>query len=112
MLDFVYITRNHPMVRNHYQNLMQERELQFKSLLNDLVGNKLIREEIIDNEYKYLFKNLRTVSDFWLSAATIDKITPLKKKDIHEGSLLLKHMVFPYLTTKGRSKFFQMNSQL
>ncbi len=105
ILDFVYIIRNHVMIRNHYQKLLEVREQQFKRLINGLMDAKLIREEIIDNEYKYLFKNLRIISDFWLSATYIDKNNSIEKNDIQEGSQLLKQMIFPYLTEKGRSIF-------
>jgi len=109
MLDFVYITRNHAMIRKHYQKLMVQREHQFESLLNNLIDAKLLRKEIIENEYKYLFKNLRIVSDFWLSATSIDKNSLIRKKDVLEGSQLLKHMIFPYLTTKGHKAFLELN---
>lgn len=110
MLDFVYITRNHSMIRKHYQKLMKVREQQFESILNGLIDAKLIREEIIDNEYKFLFKNLRIVSDFWLSATYIDRNSAIRKKDLLEGSRLLKQMLFPYLTVKGRTAFLAVKS--
>ncbi|MFD2036298.1 TetR/AcrR family transcriptional regulator [Belliella marina] len=106
MLDFVYITRNHEVIRNHYQKLMEVREQQFEGMINGLIEAKLIREETIADEYKYLFKNLRIVSDFWLSAACIDKNSTISQIDIPEGSRLLRQMIFPYLTTEGRSVFF------
>lgn len=108
MLDFVYIIRNQAMIRAHYQKLMEAREAQFEKLLHGLIGAKLMREEIIDNEYKYLFKNLRIVSDFYLSVTSIDRHGSIEKKDTLEGSQLLKHMIFPYLTLKGRSLFLEI----
>ncbi|MBK6265113.1 TetR family transcriptional regulator [Marivirga sp. S37H4] len=109
MLDFVFITRNHAMINNHYQKLLEEREKQFERLLNNLIGAKLIREEIMENEYKYLFKNLRIVGDFWLSATSIDKNGAIGKKDIPEGSRLLEYMIFPYLSDEGRSIYLEWN---
>ncbi|WMN12054.1 TetR/AcrR family transcriptional regulator [Marivirga salinae] len=108
MLDFVYINRNHDMIRNHYQKLMKVREHQFESLIQALINAKLIREEIIDNEYKYLFQNLRIVGDFWLSANYIDKNISVKQKDVIEGTQLLNQIIFPYLTAKGQSTFFKV----
>lgn len=105
MLDFVYITRNHAMIRDHYQKLIVEREEQFGKLVNSLISAKLLREEVVADEYKFLFKNLRIVSDFWLSATSIDKKGELRKTDLQEGSRLLEFMIFPFLTIEGQSKF-------
>lgn len=107
MLDFVYITRNHVMIRNHYQKLMGARQQQFEGLLTRLIDTKLIREEIIDNEYKYLFRKLRIVGDFWLAATYIDKNCATSKKDIPDGTRLLKQIIFPYLTAQGRTVFLE-----
>ncbi len=107
MLDFVLITRNHTGIGNHYRKLVEEREHQFEMLINDLVETNLLREELFDNEYKYLFKNLRIVSDFWLSSSSIDKNGQTSKKDVLEGTQLLENIIFPYLTHKGRSAFLE-----
>jgi AcrR family transcriptional regulator len=107
MLDFVLITRNHSTIGNHYRKLIKEREQQFEMLIKDLVVAKLLREELIDNEYKYLFKNLRIVSDFWLSSSSIDKNGKTSKKDVLEGSQLLENIIYPYLTLEGRSAFLE-----
>ncbi|WP_439488159.1 TetR/AcrR family transcriptional regulator [Algoriphagus sp.] len=102
MLDFVYINRNHAMIRGHYSKLLEDRAVQFHHIVQELISGQLIREEIIENEYLYLFRNLRIVSDFWLSATMIDKDNKLMKKDIAEGAHQLRSMIFPYLTVKGR----------
>ncbi len=102
MLDFVYISRNHAMIRDHYKKLMEERAVRFENIVQELISGQLIREGVIENEYVYLFKNLRIVSDFWLSATMIDKDNKLMKKDIAEGAHQLRSMIFPYLTAKGR----------
>lgn len=107
MLDFVLITRNHNSIGNHYRKLIEERKQQFEMLINDLVETKLLREELFDNEYKYLFKNLRIVSDFWLSSSSIDKNGKTSKKDVLEGTQLLENIIFPYLTHNGRSAFLE-----
>ncbi len=107
MLDFVLITRNHANIGNHYRKLIKEREQQFEVLIHDLVDAKLFREELMDNEYKYLFKNLRIVSDFWLSSNSIDSNDKTSKKDVLEGSKLLENIIFPYLTVEGRSAFLE-----
>ena len=107
MLDFVLITRNHTSIGNHYRKLIEEREQQFETFIKDLVGAKLIREQLFENEYKYLFKNLRIVSDFWLSSSSIDKNGKASKKDVLEGTQLLENIIFPYLTHKGRLAFLE-----
>lgn len=108
MLDFVDITRNHAMIQDHYHKLMIERELQFEKLVSDLIAAKLLREENRVNEYSFLFKNLRIVGDFWLSAKTIDKNGVIDQKDLQEGSQLLEFIIFPFLTSEGQSKFLDL----
>ena len=107
MLDFVLITRNHTSIGNHYRKLIEEREQQFEMLIKDLIEAKLLREQLFDNEYEYLFKNLRIVSDFWLSSNAIDRNDKTSKKDILEGTQLLETIIYPYLTQEGRTAFLE-----
>ena len=107
MLDFVLITRNHPSIGNHYRKLIAEREQQFEMLIKDLLAAKLLREPLFDNEYRYLFKNLRIVSDFWLSSNAIDSNDKTSEKDVLEGTQLLENIIYPYLTQEGRTAFLE-----
>ncbi|WP_262912303.1 TetR/AcrR family transcriptional regulator [Algoriphagus sp. AGSA1] len=71
--------------------------MQFEKIIQELISDQLIREEMIENEYVYLFKNLRIVSDFRLSATMIDKENKFMKKDISEGAHQIRSIIFPTL---------------
>jgi len=111
MLDFVLITRNHASIGNHYRKLIEEREQQFEMFIKDLVEAKLLRKQLFENEYRYLFKNLRIVSDFWLSSNAIDRNDKTSKNDVLEGSQLLESIILPYLTVEGLSQFSAWKKQ-
>lgn len=110
MLDFVFITRNHEMIKRHYQKLMTEREQQFASLVRTLVEAKFLRDEQITDEYRFLFQNLRVVSDFWLSANSIDKNGALSPADLENGTQTLEYMILPYLTQEGLQAYLQLRA--
>ncbi|WP_298512127.1 TetR/AcrR family transcriptional regulator [uncultured Kordia sp.] len=108
MLDFVQITRNYPTIQSHYRELIKVREQQFQLLIAALIRVDLIREEIIKDEYVYLFKELKILSDFWLPALSIEQDI-ITKEDIVKHATLLKTKIFPYLTENGRTTFQKMN---
>lgn len=104
LLDFVAIIRNHPPIRKHYRSLLQLREQQFEFTVKALLQAKLIRKELIENEYQYVYLSFRIIGDFWLSAEVIEK-NSITKKRMKVFSKLLKMKIFPYLTEKGRREF-------
>lgn len=108
MLDFVHITRNYSQIQTHYRELIKIREQQFKLLMSELIRLDLIREEIIEDEYVYLFKELKILNDFWLPSLSIENDV-ITQEEISKHALLLKTKIFPYLTKKGRTAFQQMN---
>lgn len=103
-LDFVHIIRNHEVIREHYRALLDIREQQYGYFIESMIKSKLFREALLENEYSYLFKRLRIISDFWFSANTINKHL-IVRNDILEFKRLFRQMIFPYLTEKGRMEF-------
>lgn len=110
MLDFVYITRNHELIRTHYRKLMAEREQQFASLVSALTEAKFLGEERIADQYIFLFQNLRVVSDFWHSASSIDKNGTSIEKDLEKGIQALEHMILPFLTQEGLQAYLALRA--
>lgn len=104
LLDFVQIMRENKKIKIHYSKLITEREQQFSMLFNLLIENDLIREEILPNEYKNLYKRLQLLSDFWISDAEIFH-SELTKKSISKYSVILMQSIFPYLTLKGQNEY-------
>ncbi|MDO6759352.1 TetR/AcrR family transcriptional regulator [Tamlana sp. 2_MG-2023] len=104
LLDFVQIMRENKKIKIHYSKLITEREQQFSMLFNLLIENDLIREEILPNEYKNLYKRLQLLSDFWIADAEIFH-SKLTKKSISTYSVVLMQSIFPYLTLKGQNEY-------
>jgi AcrR family transcriptional regulator len=104
LLDFVQIIRENKKIRKHYAELTIQREQQFSMLFNVLIENGLMRNEILPNEYKNLYKRFQILGDFWISDAEIlnYKIT---KKTISTYSEILTQTIFPYLTSKGQKEY-------
>ena len=104
MLDFVQIMRENEKIKNHFQELKQEREKQFLSFFDILITSGLMRKELLPNEYKNLYIRLQVLGDFWISSAEIDKIK-LTKKSITKYSEIMNQTIYPYLTEKGKSEY-------
>ena len=66
-----------------------------------------MREEILPNEYKNLYKRFQILGDFWLSDAEIlsSRIT---KKTIASYSELLIQVISPYLTSKRQKEYYSV----
>lgn len=102
--DFNSITHQYPKIKEHYNELIKYRKLQFLSFIDDLVRNDLMRAEILPNEYDNLFIRIQILSDFWMSSAA------LQSKDISEKLLLryadvINETLYPYLTTQGTKQY-------
>lgn len=108
MLDFVDITRNHETIRKHYQKLMVERQNQFSYLTQSLIAANLMREELVPQEYVFLFQNLRIICDFWFSAISVDSNSSLTEKVVLDGTALVHQILMPYLTEKGREEALKL----
>ena len=104
LLDFAQIMRENEKIKGHYMELSKQRETQFSVLFESLVKQGLMREEILPDEYKNLYKRIQILGDFWISDAEIlnSKIT---KKSISTYGVILSQAIFPYLTVKGQKEF-------
>lgn len=109
LLDFVQIMRENKKIKMHYSELTTQREQQFSMLFNLLIENDLIRKEILQNEYKNLYKRFQILGDFWISDAEITN-TKITKKTISIYSEILTQAIFPYLTIKGQKKYHSILS--
>lgn len=105
MLDFVQIIRESDKIKTHYLGLTKKREGQFIMLSNFLIDQKLMRKEVLPNEYLSLYKRFQILSDFWISSATITE-TRLSKKMIKEYSDIINQAIFPYLTDTGKKAYY------
>lgn len=103
-LDFATIMRDHVRIKAHYQQLSEQREVQFLAIMQALVDTRLVREPILPNEYKTLYRQIEIVSNFWLSSTAI-KVTALNDGLIADYAEIITRCLFPYLTDKGREAY-------
>jgi len=106
LLDFVQIIRTNKTIKAHYLKLSITRERQFMGLFKVLIEKGILREEVLNNEYVFLYKRFQIISDFWISSAHIthNRIT---NKVIEEYSEIINQSIFPYLTKKGQLTYLK-----
>ncbi len=104
MLDFVQIIRENKKIKTHFKELSIQREHQFLMIFDELVKTGLMRQEILPNEYKNLYKRIQVYGDFWISDAQ-NNHTNLSKRLLHNYSITLLQSIFPYLTPKGQREY-------
>lgn len=107
MLDFVQIMRENSKIRKHYRELSKMREKQFSGLFKHLVDRDILRDEILPNEYLFLYKRIQILGDFWISSAATTE-SRLTKSIIDKYSNILNQAIFPYLTKKGRKEYYTL----
>lgn len=104
LLDFVLIMREHKRIKQHYNTLIKQRELEFLSAVDMLKDAGLFREPLFSNEYDNLFKRFQILSDFWMSSVVVEqgKIT---KDLVNQYAEIIYQSIFPYLTIKGQELY-------
>ncbi|AWV97090.1 TetR/AcrR family transcriptional regulator [Arcticibacterium luteifluviistationis] len=107
MLDFVQIMRESDKIKTHYLQLSIMREEQFLMLFNLLIDSEIIRKEVLPNEYVLLYKRFEILGNFWISSAQTTT-AKLNKKMVKEYSNILNQAIFPYLTDKGETRYFEL----
>jgi AcrR family transcriptional regulator len=110
LLDFVQIMRENKKIKQHYNELTIQREQQFTMLFNLLIENGIMREAILPNEYKNLYKRFQILGDFWVSDAVINN-AKITKKTIASYSTILTQAIYPYLTVKGQEEYHALISE-
>ncbi|MFH6604284.1 TetR/AcrR family transcriptional regulator [Maribacter algicola] len=104
LLDFVTIVRNNQKIKHHYAKLSKQREEQFLMLVELMIKRRVLREELLKNEYKMLFKRIEVISNFWFSSVYIQSST-LSERVLEDYSLIVGQSIFPYLTEEGNKQF-------
>ena len=104
LLDCVLIMREHKRIKQHYNTLIKQRELEFLNAVDILIDAGLFRQSLFSNEYNNLFKRFQILSDFWMSSVVVEqgKIT---KALVNQYSEIIYQSIFPYLTLKGQELY-------
>ncbi len=103
-IDFVQIIRENENIKTHYTALTEARKAQFSLIFGALVKEEIIRPELLENEYAFLYNRLQILGDFWISSAMTDQ-KKVTKKTIATYSEIIKQSIYPYLTEKGREAY-------
>ena len=110
LLDFVQIMRGNKKIKKHYAQLSVQREEQFSILFKLLVKKDLMRKEMLQDEYNYLYKRFSILGNFWISEAEVQN-SKLTKKMIASYSIILLQAIYPYLTLKGQKEYNSIISE-
>lgn len=105
LLDFTAIIRKNEKIKAHYRELSKRRENEFLQIIDVLIQKGLMRQEMLKNEYRNLFKRIEVLSNFWFSSVLIEQDVLAKKWAIEQYSLLVRQSIYPYLTAAAQVQY-------
>jgi AcrR family transcriptional regulator len=108
-LDFVQIMRENETIKNHYMQLVKQREAQVMQLFQMLITEEYLRKPILENEYENLYKRTQIMTDFWISSVVVSSKN-VSKSSLSNYSKLINQNIFPYLTEKGRVCYYSASN--
>lgn len=105
-INLTDLIREHKKIADNYKLFINVRKGIFEKIMAVLIVQKIAREAYYPSEYIDLYERLQVASDFYLSYAAVSQRSLNKNvKDRHKD-LFFSGLV-PYLTAKGRKKFFE-----
>lgn len=108
-LDFVQIMRENETIKNHYMQLVKQREAQVMQLFQMLITEEYLRKPILENEYENLYKRTQIMTDFWISSVVVSSKN-VSRSSLSNYSKLINQNIFPYLTEKGRVCYYSASN--
>ncbi|MEM6642399.1 MAG: TetR/AcrR family transcriptional regulator [Bacteroidota bacterium] len=103
MIDLNLIMRENPGLHSKFLEIEQLRYSMYKSKIESLIAAGIMKAESSYRNYDYLIKQIRIISDYWLSSAQIYESGEKVDFIVSSYGNLLKHLFYPYLTQKGES---------
>ncbi len=103
MRDFYLIMSSFQNMSGHYQQLQNQRKLQFQQVFAHLMQLGVIRAEVFESEYERLYERMNILGDNWINAQELLKKEISDPVKHYQG--LLFEIIFPYLTLKGREEY-------
>lgn len=98
-LDFSYVMRDYPDIRDHYMSILKKREDEFPSLFKILAGMDVLREEAFPGQFLQLYKRIQILNDFFLSHAEIRN--ELDRRTVAENYVeMIATELYPYLSER------------
>lgn len=100
-IHFVMISRRIPAIKKVYTRRFMIRRAELLQLFTNFRKQKIMRDDIPAAVWESLVRNIYIIGDFWISANELT--THLKgKKAVDYYAEMIAHMIYPYLTEKGR----------
>lgn len=106
MLDFVQIMRENQSIHQHYKALSNLRKQQFLGMFELWIHEGLMRPEEFEGEFDNLYLRSNILGDFWLSSAIVQQ--DLKEDLVEKYNHVVFQNLYPYLTPKGKSQFYEI----
>lgn len=104
--DMYLIFRESDKIRAHYITLQEIRKVQFLSLFELMIENKLLRQEELSNEYDRLYERMNILGDNWINAFELFRSNHENPAKYYLG--LLFEVIYPYLTDIGKKQFMEI----
>ncbi len=110
MIDLNFILKENEALKTVFLEVEKIRAKMYENVVQNAVKQGDLRNELYPGEYRFFIDHIKIFSDSWIVSSQI-YYTDLTKKVIIDlyADLFIK-MWFPYLTEKGKEKFFRIIS--
>ncbi|MEM6379279.1 MAG: TetR/AcrR family transcriptional regulator [Bacteroidota bacterium] len=108
MIDLNLIMRENTRLHSQFLHIEKLRFAMYKEKIDTLISEGILKKESTHNEYTFLIKQIRILSDYWVASAQIYDATENITNTITSYSCLLKQLFFPYLTEKGKRLYAEL----
>ena len=103
-LDFARLMQEHPDIKAHYVQLVQQRIDQFSALLHVLAEKGILKPEAFPGQFRKLYKRIQVLTDCWISYHVIEG----SEDDAaiqHSFLRMVQETLFPYLSTSYQQQW-------
>ncbi len=101
--DALHVIKESEKIKIHYIQLQKVREQQYLHIFKLLVDEGIMRKEEFPNEYSNLYHRMNILGDNWINSQEL--LNPDLKNPVEYYSRILFEMIYPYLTSQGKTEF-------
>lgn len=110
MIDFVQLMRTQPKIKEHFNQLMEFRKMQFGMLFQKSIEAGIMLPEEFAGQHQSLGLTMSVHGDYWLSHAEIlFNGTNEMSLQVYVNNFM--SILFPYLTPKGKKELVELIKQ-
>lgn len=100
--DMYSIFRENEKLKQHYVQLQELRNKQFKLMFDTMIEQGILRKPEIPKEYERLYERMNIVGDNWINPF---ELFGSSKHSIAYYNELLFEMIYPYLSESGKKEY-------